>query len=213
MELRLFPLHAVLFPGEPLQLQVFEPRYRQLVAECSEQREPFGVALIREGPEVGGAAVPFDLGTTAQILGVDPLVDGRLLVRALGAQRFRIVALHHDRPYVWADAEIVTDEGAAEAEVIARARRELAALQRLQATASGEYERDPKLPATAGALADRIAALAAPPPPEAQQLLETLEVGARLERALPLLRGVLERAHAEAAHAARARWAAPGMTN
>ncbi|MEX2372401.1 MAG: LON peptidase substrate-binding domain-containing protein, partial [Dehalococcoidia bacterium] len=54
--LRLFPLRTVLFPGMALSLQVFEERYRVLVAECLEADEPFGVVLIREGPEVGGAA-------------------------------------------------------------------------------------------------------------------------------------------------------------
>ncbi len=49
-ELRLFPLQSVLFPGATLPLQVFEERYRLLVAECIEEGAPFGVA-VGVGPQ------------------------------------------------------------------------------------------------------------------------------------------------------------------
>src|SRR5690606_7127599 len=96
--LRLFPLRMVLFPGMALPLQVFEERYRTLVAECLAAREPFGVALIREGTEVGGAAAPFSVGCTARIQRVSPTRDGRLAVTAVGERRFRIVQTYEDRP-------------------------------------------------------------------------------------------------------------------
>jgi Lon protease-like protein len=54
-DLPLFPLQTVLFPGALLPLHIFEPRYQLLVRRCVERQTPFGVVLIRSGPEVGGA--------------------------------------------------------------------------------------------------------------------------------------------------------------
>ena len=109
MELRLFPLHTVLFPGMALPLNVFEPRYLQLIDECTRADEPFGVALIREGPEVGGFAVPFDVGTTARIERAEPGMLNAVSLLARGEQRFRITELHHDRPYLWVEAELIEE--------------------------------------------------------------------------------------------------------
>ena len=53
MKLPLFPLHTVLFPGMPLPLRIFEPRYREMIQTCLKHNTPFGVTLIRSGPEVG----------------------------------------------------------------------------------------------------------------------------------------------------------------
>jgi len=72
--MRLFPLNAVLFPGAALNLHVFEARYKQLVAECLESGEGFGVVRIREGKEAGDPSIePHDIGTLAEIVGVAPL--------------------------------------------------------------------------------------------------------------------------------------------
>lgn len=214
MELRLFPLQTVLFPGMKLALQVFEPRYRQLVTECIEYSEPFGVALIREGVEVGGPAVPYTVGTTANIESVTPAADGRLHLATTGGRRFRIVELHMDRPYLWADVEYPLDEPSEVSPGLIRQTREgLKAIHRLRATAAGEYERDPRLPEHPGALADAIAGLAKAPPEQLQELLETLDVRLRLEATLPLLQAALSLVHRTAAVSAAARWAPPGSNN
>jgi Lon protease-like protein len=188
MELRLFPLRTVLFPGMPLPLQVFEERYRQLVSECVDASEPFGVALIREGEEVGAPAVPHSLGTTARIESVDTDAAGRLALRTVGERRFRIVQLHHDRPYLWADVEFPTDEVAAIADsLVEQARDRYAALVQLRLAAGGEYQRHVPTPDRAGELADAIGAILRSPADELQRLLETIDTGQRLERAAELL--------------------------
>ena len=51
-KLPLFPLNTVLFPGAPIQLHIFEERYRLMIGRCLEQSSPFGVVLIRSGSEV-----------------------------------------------------------------------------------------------------------------------------------------------------------------
>ncbi|MCH8222137.1 MAG: LON peptidase substrate-binding domain-containing protein [Chloroflexi bacterium] len=65
--LPIFPLNTVLFPGAPLPLRIFEPRYREMLKRCLDGDRRFGVALIKSGPEVGGPAEPHDVGTVARI--------------------------------------------------------------------------------------------------------------------------------------------------
>ncbi len=89
--LPLFPLHTVLFPGQVLPLHIFEPRYQKMINECIDKSWPFGVVLIREGEEVGGSAVPYQVGTTARVTQVERLDDGRLNIVSVGEMRFRIL--------------------------------------------------------------------------------------------------------------------------
>ncbi len=98
-EIPLFPLHTVLFPGMPLTLHIFEERYKQMIQLCLRQHMPFGVVLIRRGPEVGGGAEPHAIGCTARVTHVQPLEDGRMNLLAVGQDRMRIVELKHDKPY------------------------------------------------------------------------------------------------------------------
>jgi len=71
----LFPLNIVLFPGGPLPLRIFETRYLDMVRSCMRGDQRFGVALIREGGEVGPAET-FDVGTMAKIIDFHQLSDG-----------------------------------------------------------------------------------------------------------------------------------------
>jgi Lon protease-like protein len=89
-EIPLFPLNTVLFPGGPLPLRIFEPRYIDLVKRCLREDSGFGVVLIREGVEAGGPAQTFDVGTYARIVDFSQQPDGLLGIRALGQARFRI---------------------------------------------------------------------------------------------------------------------------
>jgi Lon protease-like protein len=95
----LFPLNVVLFPGMLLPLNVFEPRYRLMVATCLEDRAPFGVVLVR--PEsLFGLEVPYTIGTLARIHDYERLPDGRYNLLTLGAHRFRILQESRDRDYL-----------------------------------------------------------------------------------------------------------------
>jgi Lon protease-like protein len=100
-ELPLFPLRTVLFPGQLLPLNVFEARYEQLMDDCLQGDRTFGVALIRAGVEVGGAAVPYNVGTTATIQDVTRLPSGHRHVLARGRDRFRMQGYHSgSKPYL-----------------------------------------------------------------------------------------------------------------
>ena len=85
----LFPLNIVLFPGGALPLRIFETRYVDMVRRCMRDSQTFGVALIREGNEVGPAET-FDVGTLAKIVDFHQLSDGLLGLSCVGEQRFRI---------------------------------------------------------------------------------------------------------------------------
>ena len=100
MEMPLFPLNVVLFPGMALPLHIFEPRYREMINRCLDENLAFGVALIKEGPEVGGDAEPRRVGTAARIVRVDRQPDGRMNIQVVGTRRFRIEELNHDRAYL-----------------------------------------------------------------------------------------------------------------
>lgn len=100
MEMPLFPLNVVLFPGMVLPLHIFEPRYREMINRCVEEGIPFGVVLIQEGHEVGGAAKPHSIGTAARITKLDRADDGTMNIVAVGMQRFRIVELDHSHSYL-----------------------------------------------------------------------------------------------------------------
>jgi uncharacterized protein len=88
--LPLFPLHTVLFPGGPLALRIFEPRYLDMVRRCFREQGEFGVVLIIEGAEAGVAETIASIGTTARLVDFDPLPDGLLGITCVGGRRFRL---------------------------------------------------------------------------------------------------------------------------
>jgi Lon protease-like protein len=92
----LFPLHTVLFPGGPLRLRIFEPRYLDMVSRCMREDTGFGVALIVAGSEAGGSAQTVEIGTLARIVDFEQLEDGLLGITARGERRFRIVHVHQE---------------------------------------------------------------------------------------------------------------------
>src|SRR6476620_9343452 len=107
MEIPLFPLHTVLFPGVALPLHIFEERYRLMIARCLETQSPFGVVLIRDGREVGGGQLSIaGVGTFAAIRESEKLPDGRFEVLAVGVGRFAVREVDTERePYLVATVE------------------------------------------------------------------------------------------------------------
>ena len=90
-ELPLFPLNTVLFPGGPLPLRIFEPRYLDMVSRCLREQTGFAVVLIGEGEEATGATSFAATGTEARIVDFSRLEDGLLGITCLGLQRIRVV--------------------------------------------------------------------------------------------------------------------------
>jgi uncharacterized protein len=118
----LFPLGTVLYPGLPLPLHIFEPRYRQLVQDLLDGPQPgrFGVIAIRKGRETGvdGVSALYEVGCTATLRRVAAYEDGRFDVVTVGSQRFRLAGLDDSRPYLQAEVELLEestgDQAAAE---------------------------------------------------------------------------------------------------
>jgi Lon protease-like protein len=105
--LPLFPLGTVLLPEMPLSLHVFEPRYRQLVADLLSDTDPaapvFGVVALRQGWEVGELSDVHDVGTTARVTDLVPHPDGRCDLTAVGERRFTIQSIDTaSQPYLMA---------------------------------------------------------------------------------------------------------------
>lgn len=109
MEMPLFPLRTVLFPGMPLPLRIFEERYRVMVRELLETGSEFGVLLIREGAEVGGGARPYEVGTLARIEESVETPDGRYMLDTRGTRRFRLRRMLAPRPYPFGDIDVLDD--------------------------------------------------------------------------------------------------------
>ena len=154
-KLPIFPLNLVLFPGAPIQLHIFEERYRQMIGRCLEQSSPFGVALIRSGSEIspddpwlrrqveqagggepelgalrqqlGGEAVPYAVGTSAQISVGESvrLDDGRYYLAAQGQRRFRVQYMVQRQPYLVASVAYLPEESTPASLVAAKELRAL----------------------------------------------------------------------------------------
>jgi hypothetical protein len=92
-ELPLFPLNAVLFPGGPLPLRIFEPRYLDMVSHCMRAQSGFAVVLLGEGEggEADAATSFAATGTEARIVDFDRLEGGLLGISCVGRERVRVV--------------------------------------------------------------------------------------------------------------------------
>ena len=108
IELPLFPLNIVLFPGTVSPLHVFEMRYRQMIVDCQSEGRPFGIVLARPESEHLNER-PYPVGTMVEMSNLTRLDDGRYTFIAIGTKRFRIVSEHHERPYLSGLVEPFTD--------------------------------------------------------------------------------------------------------
>ncbi len=129
LQLPLFPLQTVLFPGGALPLQIFEVRYLDMIARSHNAGEPFGVVCLIEGSEVrrpapsGGVLAPTGdafaheafvaVGTLARITELERPQAGLIVIRCIGAQRFRIRHTEQRKFGLWVgDVELLADDAA-----------------------------------------------------------------------------------------------------
>jgi Lon protease-like protein len=187
--LELFPLQTVLFPGGPLPLRIFEPRYVDLVGRCMRAGTAFGVVLILEGREAGAGAVGAvaDVGTSAHVEDFSQLPDGLLGILCRGGRRFRLHARHSEADGLnvgdveWLDESppVPLPAGFAPlAQLLERVLPELGAL----------YDGGERHPDEAGWVGYRLAEILPIEQQEKQRLLEISDPLARLVELAPLLR-------------------------
>jgi Lon protease-like protein len=189
VELPLFPLNVVLFPGMVLPLHIFEERYKSMMGDCIERQVPFGVALIKEGQEVGPPAEPLGVGTSARIIRVDRLEDGRMNLLTLGEKRFETAEIIQRRPHVIGQVRYLREEaGEVASEILAEIREGFSTFLRNLSTLSGGWSSQPEVPQEPVELSYGVAARLDLPQNLGQALLESSTAGERLERLVPLLR-------------------------
>lgn len=112
MMMPMFPLGVVLLPGSLLPLHVFEPRYREMIGEVLDSEPPvFGIVLIAQGSEVGGADLRHGIGTCARVLRHERSDDGRYGLLVGGTNRIRIEAWNTDRSFPRAEVHDHPDTG------------------------------------------------------------------------------------------------------
>lgn len=100
----LFPLDVVLFPGIPLPLHIFEPRYKEMIGECLAQDRTFGIVRAVEQNLS-------EIGCTAEIVTVvKEYDDGRLDIVTEGRQRFEVVRVNQGRAFLRAEVVMIDDE-------------------------------------------------------------------------------------------------------
>lgn len=195
--LPLFPLGTVLVPGMRLSLHVFEPRYRQLVADLLKAEGPgapeFGVVALRQGWEVGELGDVHDVGTSARVTDVLPHADGRCDLAAVGERRFVIDSLDTGaKPYLVAAVRWLAEPpGEIEPGLASSVRRALEMhLRTLTALNAdlGEFTDLPESAAEPWALSYAVAKLPSLPMLDRQALLGVADTATRLRAGRAVLR-------------------------
>ena len=192
----LFPLGAVLLPGMPLPLHIFEERYRQLLDDLADEPDGarFGVVALRSGTETlaanGDDTSPdvADIGTLAEILEVERNEDGTSDVLAVGSRRFVVESLiAGGKPYLRAEVRFLDeDDGVFDDDRASYSRALITAYDALLTELAGRATGG-ELPADPSQLSYQIAARLPLLPTDRQSLLEvdtTAERFARLNRML-----------------------------
>ncbi|MEI9807145.1 MAG: LON peptidase substrate-binding domain-containing protein [Bacteroidota bacterium] len=88
----IFPLGIVVYPGENLNLHIFEPRYKQLISECHEQKKPFGIPTVIENKMQ-------DIGSLVAITEISNVNDnGEMDIKTKGEKVFRILEVIKNIP-------------------------------------------------------------------------------------------------------------------
>jgi Lon protease-like protein len=176
MEIGLFPLGIVLLPTERVPLHIFEPRYQELIGECIESDDEFGMLYADEDGvrEVG------TLARVAEVL--ERFDDGRMNVVVEGGIRFRVEQLTRGRSFMTAEiGPVEDDDGDVDAETASRA---AGSFRALAALAGAETE---ELDESSPQLSFELAAQVELPPDSKQQLLELRTEQERLEAVAELL--------------------------
>jgi len=190
IELPLFPLNVVLFPGADLPLHIFEARYRLMINECYQQEKPFGVVLARPQSQQMREE-PYPIGTMAEILALSRMDDGRMNLIARGGQRFRILDQHREKPYLTGIVEVYKDLPEPEPvlrEQADRARELFNTYLEILLEVIGKQETQFDLPAAPEELSHFIASFLDIEDEAKQRLLEMTLTTQRLESVIVTLR-------------------------
>ncbi len=217
IEIPLFPLRTVLFPGMPLPLRIFEERYRAMISELTESAGTFGVMLIRQGRETGGGAIPFDVGTTAAVEETEEVQGGRLVVLCRGLVRFRLVRMLPPAPYPRGEIEYLEDRpvepGSDLATPLARVSKSFPEYFHLAQALTDQWARPFALPQEPHALVNLLGPWLKADERDKQGLLELEDPTERVERLADLLDELVGKVRPEVEQMQRRRYGGLGGRN
>ncbi len=190
LEIPLFPLDTVLFPGMALPLRIFEERYRLMVNACLEGNRQFGVLLAKPPQASSAETTAYPVGTAALITHVDAREDGDLDVQTAGMERFRVLHILHTEPYAVGRIEPFPLEQVHSRATIAQVKRAgdlFVRYLRLVAEVLGTVIRVEETPRDASSLAYLIGIALQVPMEEKQDLLSVLALPALLAKEAHIL--------------------------
>ncbi|HEX5834827.1 MAG TPA: LON peptidase substrate-binding domain-containing protein [Pyrinomonadaceae bacterium] len=191
-ELPVFPLPVVLFPGVPLPLHIFEPRYRQMLTDIGDGDKLFGVSYFDSTTATNDVPPAGHVGCVAEVTQTQVFPDGRSNILTLGVVRYRIESyIERGDPYLVAKLSYFEDEEEDEAALVGLTKEVAEAFTRIaQAVRTINDERS-TLPDISDTEPQRLSFLvAAAMEIEAevkQEMLEMRSTFARLERLRAML--------------------------
>lgn len=108
--LPLFPLPVVLFPGTPLPLHIFEPRYQQMLRDISIGNRLFGLSFFDASAQESSIPEIGHFGCAAEVREVEELPDGRSNIVTFGIARYEMTGFaESDEPYLIGEVEFFSD--------------------------------------------------------------------------------------------------------
>ncbi len=181
----------VLFPGMVVPIVIGRPTSIAAAQEAARSEAPVGVVLQRSANvDDPGSEDLYRVGTIANILRYLTAPDGSHHVVCQGVQRFRVVDFLEGKPFLVARVEPISDPETATTAIEARAhqlRERAEEALRLLPQVQAEVIRAVQTVTAPGMLADLIAGLMDLQPAERQAILETFDVGARLDAVIDLI--------------------------
>jgi ATP-dependent Lon protease len=194
-ELPLFPLSIVLFPGVPLPLHIFEPRYRQMLEDIQTGENLFGLSYFDASTAAGEMPPVGSIGCVAKVTDTQPFPDGRSNILTVGVIRYRVEEyVEHGDPYLVVRVSYFEDDDEND-EAVEESSREVAEtftrIARAVRTINDERANLPDIADTEPERLSFLVAAAMEVENEVkQELLELRSTSARLRR----LRDILARA-------------------
>lgn len=190
--LALFPLQeVVLFPGMNLPLHIFEDRYKKMISDCLEKDKRFGIVLSQDSAFA-------EIGTTALIVDIENLEDGKMNIFTEGKERFKIISYSKKDPYYIAETQTYED---IEQEIDGDSKKTIKQIRKLSSKALSifdlvsdqELSKKLKLPEEPNELIFLIAANLTCPYESKQSLLESRSINERAAKVLSLLKEEIQR--------------------
>lgn len=194
-ELPLFPLPIVLFPGVPLPLHIFEPRYREMLSDIRAGGNLFGLSYFDVGDAATDLPPAGHIGCVAEVTETQSLPDGRSNIMTLGLVRYRLESyIERGDPYLVGRVSYFEDDEE-DNEALQEKTREVAEMfMRIARAVRAINDERANLPDISDTEPQRLSFLvAAAMEMESDAKLEMLELRSTSER-LERLREMLEQA-------------------